>query len=57
MFNDFDDVITVEDLCKMLKIGKNKAYKLLSTGLIRSIKIGKTYKIPKIYVLEFLKIR
>ena len=55
MFEQYKDVITVEDLCAMLAIGKNTAYSLLSSGAVKSIRIGKTYKIPKSYVIDFLK--
>ena len=29
MFNNYDDVVTVEQLAKMLKIGRNAAYELV----------------------------
>lgn len=38
MFNQYDDIILVRDLTKMLKIGKNKAYRLLQSGQIRAKK-------------------
>ena len=56
MFDNYDDVVNVDDLCKMLKIGKNKAYELLNGGNIKSIRIGKSYKIPKRYVIDFIQL-
>lgn len=56
MFENYDDVVDVNDLCKMLKIGKNKAYELLNAGNIKSIRIGKSYKIPKRYVIDFIQL-
>ena len=56
MFDNYDDVVSVNDLCKMLKIGKNKAYELLNDGDIKSIRIGKAYKIPKRYVIDFIQL-
>lgn len=38
MFNQYDDIILVHDLTKMLKIGKNKAYRLLKSGQIKAKK-------------------
>ena len=32
MFNSYDDLITIDDLCDMLAIGKNTAYHLLNTN-------------------------
>ena len=54
MFNSYPDVLSVKQLCEILDIGKNTAYRLLQSGEIKSIKIGKVYKIPKKYLKEFL---
>jgi len=35
-------------------IGKKTAYELLKRGTIHYVKIGKSFKIPKIYVIEYL---
>lgn len=56
MFEKYKDVVSVDDLCNMLDIGKNSAYKLLQNKQIKSIRIGKVYKIPKRYVLDYLNI-
>ena len=54
MFKDCDDIITVEELCEILKIGKNGAYELLNSGQIKAIQIGRIWKIPKKAVEEFI---
>lgn len=54
MFENFDDILTVDEACKALKIGKNSMYKLLETNTLRSIKIGKKYIIPKLYLIDFI---
>ncbi len=47
MFADYPDVVEVEDLRKMLGgISRKLAYRLLATQEIRSVRIGRTYKIP-----------
>ena len=55
MLNKYNDILTVEELCEVLRIGKNTAYKLLKSGEIKSIKIGKVYKIPKKSVKKYLE--
>lgn len=52
--NDYDDVLLPEDLQQILHTGRNTVYEYLSTGQIRSIKVGGKYRIPKIYLIEFL---
>lgn len=54
IFSEYPDVITVDDLQKMLKIGRNSAYDILKAGLIKTVKVGKRYIIPKQSVINFL---
>lgn len=49
------DLLTVEDIQGVLRIGRSKAYALLENGSIRSIRIGSTYRIPKSCVIDFIK--
>ena len=55
MFENYPDVVEVDDLRKMLGgISKKLAYRLLSDQEIRSVRVGRPYKIPKICVIEYL---
>ena len=55
MFEKYPDVVDVEDLCKMLGgISRKLAYRLLADQDIKSVRIGRTYKIPKVCVIEYL---
>ena len=54
MFNHYHDVLSVKELCEALSIGRNTAYALLRSGEIKSIRIGRKIKIPKIYLIEYL---
>ncbi|MEK4713567.1 helix-turn-helix domain-containing protein [Sporosarcina sp. FSL K6-5500] len=54
MFHDFDDILTIDELAELLKIGKNTAYRLINTGQIKSIRIGRTHRIPKKSVIEYI---
>ena len=56
MFYDYSDVISVDDLQTMLRIGRNAAYGLLQNGAIATIRVGKKYIIPKASVIEFLSL-
>ncbi len=48
-------LITVDELCESLMIGKNAAYKLLKTGTIKSFRIGRAWKIPRESLDDFIK--
>lgn len=56
IFENYPDVVTVEQLASMLGISTKTAYKLVKEKQIESVCIGRIYKIPKIYVLEYLQI-
>jgi excisionase family DNA binding protein len=45
---------TVEQVAKMLHIGRDKVYELLRTGQLRSIKIGKLRRITEDQLTEFI---
>lgn len=55
MLKNYKDIISVEELCEILSIGKNTAYRLLKSGEIKAIRIGKVYKIPKESVRRYLR--
>ena len=42
------------DVAKILSIGRNTAYELVRSGKIRSVKIGRTYRIPLTAVEDYL---
>ncbi len=51
----YPDVVEVDDLRRMLGgISRRLAYRLLADQEIRSIKVGRAYKIPKVCVIEYL---
>ena len=54
MFEEFNDVVTVNEMCMMLRIGRNAAYELLQTGEIKNIRVGKKYIIPKQSIVNFV---
>lgn len=55
MFDDYPDVVEVDDLRKMLGgISRKLAYRLLANQEIKNVRIGRTYKIPKVCVIEYL---
>lgn len=52
----YPDVMSIDEMCRALSIGKKTGYKLLQTGQIRFLKIGRAYRIPKINLLEYLQV-
>ncbi len=55
MFAEYPDVVDVEQLRRMLGgISRKLAYRLLASGELRSVRIGRSYRIPKLCVIEYL---
>ena len=60
MDNTRNTLITVEELCEELMIGRNAAYSLLASGKLRGFRIGRIWKIPResinLYIREQCKL-
>lgn len=54
IFKDEADVLTVTDVARLLKIGKNNAYDLIKKGDIPAIKLSRKIIVPKNSLIEFL---
>ena len=54
MFKDYPDVVSVDILQEMLSICRKNAYLLVKQNKIHSARVGRSYKIPKLCVVEYL---
>jgi len=50
-------IVEIDDLCKLLNIGKNTAYKLLTSNQIESFKVGSVWKIPMYAINEYIRMQ
>lgn len=55
MLEQYEDLMTIQDIQEVLHIGKNRAYELLHNGMIPSIRLGRRWKVPKEAVISFLR--
>ena len=54
MFDRYSDLMTMKELQAALQVGRNKAYQLIKSGDIRSIRIGKSIRVPKRFVIDYI---
>lgn len=54
MFMDYSDMLSIDELCNMLRIGRNKAYLMLKNKEISAFKNGRLWMIPKDAVIEYV---
>lgn len=56
MLNKYSDILTINELCEIMKCGKNYVYKLVSSGKIQACRTQKNgkYLIPKENLIRYL---
>ena len=54
MLEAYDDLLTTDEACEVLKIGKNALYELLAAGTLKAFRNGRVWRIPKQAVTEFI---
>lgn len=55
LFTQYPDLMSITDLSGALGVGRTKAYELVSSGEIRSIRVGNAIRIPKTSLLDYVK--
>lgn len=54
IFVSYPDIVGIEDIVKMLNVGKTLAYNLIRQGKIKAKKVGREYKITKAAVINYI---
>lgn len=54
MYEQYSDIVTVEDFCEMLSIGRNTAYQLLSSQQVKAFRYNRVWKIPKQAIIDYI---
>ena len=53
-FREYPDVLTVKQLGEILDICEKSVLKLVTENKIRSIQVGRLYRIPKLFLMSYL---
>lgn len=54
MLENYEEIMTPDEVCEVLRIGKNALYDLLSTGRLKAYRNGRVWRIPKNAVVEYI---
>lgn len=54
MLEEYADILTTDEACEALRVGTNAMYELLNSGKLKGYRNGRTWKIPKLAVKEFI---
>lgn len=56
MLKKYPDVLDIKQMCEILGISLKTGYNLIQEHKIECIKVGRAYRIPKPFLLSYLKI-
>lgn len=56
VFQGYPDILSVQQVSEILSVSNKTVYRLLNEGALDSLKVGRAYKIPKLYVLQYIKV-
>ena len=55
MFNQYPDLLTVEEACEIMHMSRNTLYELLRDGQIKAFQIHRIWKIPREAVEKYCR--
>lgn len=55
MLEMYDDLLTAEEACEALKMGKNALYELLASGKLKAFRNGRVWRIPRLAVEAYIR--
>ena len=55
MLDQYPDVLTVREVCNVLRVSKTTAYRLLKTGQLSSRRIGSALRVSKESLINFIR--
>ena len=54
MFEQYEDVLTVNECCEALRMGYNAVYDLLNEGKLKAYKNGRVWRISKQALIQYV---
>ena len=56
ILRDYPDVLDVSQVSAIFGVSSKTVYRLLNDGSLASLKVGRAFKIPKLYVLQYINV-
>ena len=54
MFESYEDILTIQNVADILKVGTTQVYKIVRSGELKAFKEGKDLKIAKPALVEYV---
>jgi excisionase family DNA binding protein len=55
-FKGYPDVLDVPHVAEILGVSSKTVYGLLAKGTLNSLKVGRAFKVPKLYLMQYLRV-
>jgi len=56
VFKEYPDVMDVKQVSELLKVSNKVVYRLIQDGSLTSLKVGRSFRIPKVSIMKYTKI-
>ena len=56
IFKEYPDVLDVKQVSRILNVSTKTVYKLIQDNTLSSLKVGREFRVPKIFLLKYIKI-
>ena len=56
MFKDYPDVLDVEQVSCILSISTKTTYKIIKSGALSCLRVGRQIRVPKYFLMQYLNI-
>ena len=56
VFKEYPDILDVKQVSTLLGVSTRVVYRLLNTGSLISLKVGREFRVPKVNVMKYVKV-
>lgn len=56
VFKDYPDVMDVKQVSKILGVSTKTVYKLIRSGSLSALKVGREFRVPKVVLMKYVKV-
>ena len=54
MLEQYDDILTADEACEVLRVGHNALYELLNSGKLKGYRNGRVWRVPKLAIRNYI---
>ena len=56
IFKEYPDILDVKQVSALLGVSTKTVYRLLRSGTLDSLKIGREFRVPKVNVMKYVRV-